>query len=101
MMRGLILVLAVTAVDTEAAEAGCADRLDRTLTHMQERPLLKEEHATALMWLRMDAENAVAPGDERLCVEKVLVIERLLGLTANPVEAPSAKAPDKSGKNIP
>lgn len=59
---------------------GCAERLERTLAAMQARPLLKEEHATALMWLRMDAAEAAAAGDQAGCVTKIVVIENLLGM---------------------
>ena len=52
---------------------------------MRSRPLLKEEHATALMWLRMDAAEARAAGDEsRGCgLTNIIVVERLLGLGAD------------------
>lgn len=89
-MRALALcLLAATAGAAGAAGGpgatasdapGCAERLDRTLVAMQERPLLKEEHATALMWLRMDAAEAAAAGDEAACLAQVAVAEVLLGL---------------------
>lgn len=78
----LASLLSANAIYTaaETGQANCADRLDRTLIAIQERPLLKEEHATALMWLRMDATEADAAGDETGCLEMVAVAETLLGL---------------------
>ena len=88
-MRGLTLCLVVllaggagASTQTGPEPAGCAERLERSLDAMRERPLLKEEHATALMWLRMDAAEAEAAGDEAACVAKILVVEELLGLGA-------------------
>lgn len=62
--------------------AGCDTRLAQTLVAMEARPLLKEEHATALMWLRLDAAKAAAAGDEVSCLAHVAVVELLLGLSA-------------------
>lgn len=62
--------------------AGCDMRLAQTLVAMEARPLMKEEHATALMWLRLDAEEAAAAGDEATCLAHVAVVELLLGLSA-------------------
>jgi len=78
-LASLLGVIAVS-VAAETAPDRCAIRLDRTLVALQQRPLLKEEHATALMWLRMDAAEADAVGDEASCLEKVAVAETLLGL---------------------
>lgn len=74
-----IIAPAVNAADF-ANTSSCASRLDRTLAVMQDRPLLKEEHATALMWLRMDAREAITRGDEAECVAKVAVAETLLSI---------------------
>lgn len=68
---------------TASGVTGCAERLERTLVAMQDRPLLKEEHATALMWLRMDAAEAQAAGDDATCLAKVAVAEILLGIEAD------------------
>lgn len=83
-----ILIISATAVsagDGASSETtGCMDRLEQTLASMQSRPLLKEEHATALMWLRMDAAEAAAAGDEEGCLAKTTVVEDLLGISTDP-----------------
>jgi len=84
----LALALAVSAAQpvpgAEAAGAGdaaaCEARLARTLAEMEARPLLKEELATGLMWLRLDAQTALARGDARLCLGGVRIVEEILGL---------------------
>lgn len=58
----------------------CAARLDRTLAEMESRPLLKEELATGLMWLRLDARIALEAGDTDLCLSRVRVAEDILGM---------------------
>jgi hypothetical protein len=73
-----------SAGDGAASETtGCVDRLAQTLDSMRSGPLLKEEHATALMWLRMDAAEAAAAGDEQECLVRVAIVEDLLGLPAD------------------
>lgn len=47
---------------------------------MEEGPLMKEEKATALMWLRLDAKAAADRGDDTLCLDKLDVIETILGI---------------------
>ena len=37
---------------------------------MQARPTLKEEFATGLMWLRLDALKALEAGDPEGCLER-------------------------------
>lgn len=61
-------------------EEACAARLDASLAEMESRPLLKEEHATGLMWLRLDAEKALAKGDAETCHDKLDTVELLLGM---------------------
>ena len=82
-----ILILSATSAgagDSADSETnGCMDRLERTLASMHSRPLLKEEHATALMWLRMDAAEAAAAGDEEGCLDRTTVVEDLLGISTN------------------
>ncbi|MGY6548944.1 MAG: hypothetical protein ACXIU7_08060 [Roseinatronobacter sp.] len=78
------LALALAAAPPLAADppqSACADRLDATLADMLTRPLLKEEHATALMWLRMDAEQALAQGNDAECLDLIATVETLLGIT--------------------
>jgi hypothetical protein len=72
----------VSGAEAAGAEgaATCEERLARTLAEMEARPLLKEELATGLMWLRLDAQTALARGDVRLCLEGVRVVEEILGL---------------------
>lgn len=65
------------------SDLSCSDRLARTLDAMQDRPLLKEEHATALMWLRMAAAEAAAIGDEEGCLSDVAIVENLLGVSSD------------------
>jgi hypothetical protein len=52
----------------QAAE--CRRLLDGTLAAMHARPALKEEFATGLMWLRLDALNALEAGDLEGCLER-------------------------------
>jgi hypothetical protein len=65
--------------DTDDATA-CEERLARTLAEMESRPLLKEELATGLMWLRLDAQTALANGDATTCLEGVRIVEEILGV---------------------
>ena len=60
-----------------APTSDCAMQLAQTLAAMEARPLMKEEQATALMWLRLDA--AAADGDESACLAHMTVVESLLG----------------------
>lgn len=62
-----------------APTSDCAMQLAQTLAAMEARPLMKEEQATALMWLRLDAADAAADGDEATCLEHMAVVESLLG----------------------
>jgi hypothetical protein len=60
------------AIATEADQAAeCRRLLDRTLAAMDARPALKEEFATGLMWLRLDALEALEAGDPESCLERV------------------------------
>ena len=68
---------ATAGSSTDAADQ-CEARLARSLAVMQERPLLKEEHATALMWLRLDARDALNAGDASLCLRTMETVETLL-----------------------
>ena len=78
------LLFAASAQATTAlsngVEGGCAHRLANTLEVLEARSPLKEEHATGIMWLRLDAEVALESGDEALCIEKIAVVENLLGV---------------------
>lgn len=83
MRRAPLALAAVVALAAPAqAEGDCAARLEATLQAMLDRPLLKEEHATGLMWLRMDAEEALAEGDVATCLDLVRQVEALLGIDA-------------------
>lgn len=91
MIRSVaIFILIISAAAAGAGDGvssettGCVARLEQTLAAMQSRPLLKEEHATALMWLRMDAAEAAAAGDDEGCLAKTTVIEDLLGISTDP-----------------
>lgn len=90
MIRTVAVCMAIVSTASAAAgdgagseTTGCMDRLAQTLASMQSRPLLKEEHATALMWLRMDAAEAAAEGDEEGCLAKATVVENLLGISTD------------------
>ncbi|MEM8552452.1 MAG: hypothetical protein AAGF45_08720 [Pseudomonadota bacterium] len=62
------------------AMTACEEGLSRSLQVMEEGPLMKEEKATALMWLRLDARAAADRGDPALCLDKLEVIETILGI---------------------
>ena len=59
----------ISATEWDQA-AECRRLLDSTLAAMQARPALKEEFATGLMWLRLDALNALEAGDPEGCLER-------------------------------
>lgn len=81
-MKGIAVALAVLA--TPAAHAGetrtatCRDLLAETLGIMERRPVLKEELATGLMWMREEAEQAGTAGDEARCIELLNRVKDLL-----------------------
>ncbi len=81
-IRGLATALALAAPVAAPADpaAECTDRLSRTLAVMDERAPLKGELATGIMWLRLDAEEALAAGDTATCLQNVEVVETLLGV---------------------
>jgi len=87
-LEALVLAAALPAAALASAEAAgsdgaiCKERLARSLAEMESRPLLKEELATGLMWLRLDAEVALEAGDTALCLSKVETVETILGLGA-------------------
>jgi hypothetical protein len=60
--------------------AACRVLLDRALMAMEVRPALKEEFATGLMWLRLDALKALEAGDPQGCLERALRVAALLGV---------------------
>lgn len=85
MRRFVVLaVLFAITLPLRAQEAtpgsDCAARLARTLAILQERSPLKEEHATGIMWLRLDAEVALQAGDIETCEAKLTKVEALLGV---------------------
>ncbi len=60
-----------TASTTEMDPAAeCRRLLDSTLAAMHARATLKEEFATGLMWLRLDALKALEAGDPEACLER-------------------------------
>lgn len=78
------MIVGLGALPTLASDrptADCEHRLNITLEIMLAGPLLKEEQATGLMWLRMDAHEALERGDEEECTMLVEVTELLLGIT--------------------
>ncbi len=58
----------------------CKARLAASLEEMTNRPLLKEEHATALMWLRLDAQTALQAGKPDECAKHMDIVESLLNM---------------------
>ncbi|WP_099827372.1 hypothetical protein [Oceaniglobus indicus] len=56
----------------------CQERMARSLAVMEAAPLMKEEKATGLMWLRLDAANALARGDVEVCHEKLDAVDTIL-----------------------
>jgi hypothetical protein len=81
------LVAALPAVAQAEGDAEtCAAGLDRTLAVMEARPLMKEEEATGLMWLRLDAQVALERGDVETCLEKLGTVEIILGVAKDDAE---------------
>jgi hypothetical protein len=75
------LALSVQGAAHAAVESECEDRLVRTLEVLDQTSPLKGELATGIMWLRMDAEEALAEGDTATCLKNVAIVEDLLGLS--------------------
>lgn len=89
-MRIIYLVLIVALpmplsaiADNSKDTVNCVVRLDRTLEVMERRAPMKDEVATALMWLRMDAAEAIETGDITTCAEKLSVIENILNIASD------------------
>lgn len=79
---GLLAAAAPAWAESVSAELeACAASLARSLAAMETSPLMKEEVATGLMWLRLDAEKALSNGDAPGCLERALVVENILGLS--------------------
>lgn len=82
MMRAAALacgaLICLAALPAGAAELRCAELTERTSTVMEEVPLMKDELATAVMWLRLDAAEAEQAGDPGLCVERMRTALSLL-----------------------
>ena len=81
MIRALALVVAaLPAVAAAGARTDCRASLDRALRVMERRAPMKDEVATALMWLRLDAAAAMEAGDVATCRKKLLDIENILNV---------------------
>jgi hypothetical protein len=82
-LSAALLAAAVLLGDRKPAEAGdaaaCRTLLDRTLAAMDARPSLKEEFATGLMWMRLDALKALEAGDTAGCLAEARRAAALLG----------------------
>jgi len=76
----IMLALGVVSLPASAEDVDCAARLAATLAVMEARAPLKDEVATALMWMRLDAERALAKGDLAACRAEVAVVEDVLGM---------------------
>lgn len=81
-MKWIVVALAVLPGPmAQAGEEGtptCRELLAETLSFMEQRPVLKEELATGLMWMRQDAQAAQAAGDEARCVTLLIQVKELL-----------------------
>ena len=78
-MKWIVLALAALAAHgAEAETATCRELLAETLGLMERRPVLKEELATGLMWMREEAEQARAAGDEARCIALLIRVKDLL-----------------------
>lgn len=69
------MVATVSGADAGAGEdaaelEACRALLARTRAAMEARPPLKEELATGLMWIRMDADRALAADDAATCLRE-------------------------------
>ena len=71
-------MLAAALLTAETA-ADCPLLLDRTRAAMEAGPVLKEELATGVMWLRLEAEEALAAGDAATCLELARRAAALVG----------------------
>ena len=80
LVAGPLPALAEGGTEEVPSAADCTRRLDRSLAEMERRPLLKEELATGLMWLRLDAETARDAGDVGTCHAKAAKAEAILGI---------------------
>jgi hypothetical protein len=92
MRRFVPFFAAILAAQPAIAETGsggspdavaCAEGLARTLAVMEALPLMKEEMATGLMWLRLDAQVALERGDVETCLAKLASVEAVLGLSGD------------------
>lgn len=77
------LALSAGASANEGKGDACAERLERTLKVMESRAPMKDEVATSLMWLRMDAAEALQNGKTATCEDKVSVVENVLNVSPN------------------
>ena len=77
----VILCLSAPPVlaDEDKPAVLCSDLLAETLKEMEIRPVLKEEFATGLMWMRVEAQQAHSLGDETRCIDLVSEARKLLG----------------------
>lgn len=85
MLRFVILAALVAFAQPAQAKRvtlgpDCAERLARSLAVLEDRSPLKEEHATGIMWLRLDAELALQAGDIETCEANLAQVELLLGI---------------------
>ena len=80
MAVALICLSAQPVPAQETQPAGrCSKLLAETLKEMEGRPVLKEELATGLMWMRMEAQEAHSLGDEPRCIGLLSEARKLLG----------------------
>ena len=82
-LLGLAFALASLSHAFAGAETGnaaerCAAALERSLDLLEDGPLLKEELATAIMWMRLDAEASRDAGDHGTCARSAGTAESLL-----------------------
>ena len=74
------LFMALVAAPASAMEnvEACGARLDAMLATMEARSPLKEELATGLMWMQVEAEEALTSGNAEVCDFSLRRMEALL-----------------------
>ncbi len=86
-MNGLVLVVAATLsaeISPILPAEACHARLEASLEEMESRPILKEEQATGLMWLRMDATRALSEGKPQVCHDLMDRVDLILNVETHP-----------------
>lgn len=64
--------------ETDEPDLRCAKLTAETMAMMNSAPLMSDELATAVMWLRLDAAEAAGADDAALCVDRLTTARTLL-----------------------